>query len=808
MQSSSVTGRNPQPRGDNVAGEYSNLEVGGPQGAQYQEAAALLVEAETLLVEEQVDDAMDKAWNAHGMFHRLALKPGEVDALRIILIAMTASDSKDSSQDAFDLASKQQEQFAAQGERRGEGVALLTLAELSAAGYGAKGTVKRGEEGLEEITRAKQLFEEAQDHKLQAIALLVHADILVLRGRKHASRQDMEEAMRLLTEARQNFKTVCVDPDLEARSSYLIALTHSFQEDWDKALSVGREAMEKWKKLGNQKFEGMMSRYLAEWLLASKNYEEALTYAEAASDIFETIGNAKGWEVGALGTLVRCKAKLKQFEEATSAASEAARRFASVGDDLSEAQALSYVMETRLEQEDTQAALEMGMKAIDRLRSASNAPPTQDLFLASLLHTVAQVKIGEEAFLEAKDLCREALDLVKLLNEKPQEALVLHTLVNAHLGLKEFREAVKVAAESRDIFRKRQQKRGTAYSCLVCSHAYAARGDTNRAVSMAKEALTLFTEAQHQLGIAESTAMLAEVYLARGNFPKAASFGEEALSLFRERGEEMRILEQLFLVSKANFFVANKGGTPQKIGEKPSKAWDHALMSAQATLEQARRLGLETAVAAALFSIGQIQVITRRPADATKTIEEALPLVQSLEDLRAEGNIEILSAQLNIMVGKEMQALEPAQRAAEIFKEKLPDKDLEDVAVELIRFIQGGGGGGGAVADEEGDGEGGGGGEAAGAPTEYQGPTVEDLVATITDVALSLMGVDDLDGDTPLMDAGLDSLASVEFQNNLQKEFAGVQMPSTLVFDYPSVRTMSDFINSSLREAAGFKPLS
>ena len=47
--------------------------------------------------------------------------------------------------------------------------------------------------------------------------------------------------------------------------------------------------------------------------------------------------------------------------------------------------------------------------------------------------------------------------------------------------------------------------------------------------------------------------------------------------------------------------------------------------------------------------------------------------------------------------------------------------------------------------------------------------------------------------DEPLMSAGLDSLGSVEFANVLAQKL-GMQMPGTLVFDYPSVRAVTDFL--------------
>ena len=42
--------------------------------------------------------------------------------------------------------------------------------------------------------------------------------------------------------------------------------------------------------------------------------------------------------------------------------------------------------------------------------------------------------------------------------------------------------------------------------------------------------------------------------------------------------------------------------------------------------------------------------------------------------------------------------------------------------------------------------------------------------------------------DAPLMEAGLDSLGSVEFRSRLSSELGGVKLPETLVFDFPTLR--------------------
>ena len=110
------------------------------------------------------------------------------------------------------------------------------------------------------------------------------------------------------------------------------------------------------------------------------------------------------------------------------------------------------------------------------------------------------------------------------------------------------------------------------------------------------------------------------------------------------------------------------------------------------------------------------------------------------------------------------------------------DDEMEEYWEEEV--IEEGGGGGGPVEIQP-----------------YSGPNSSEIVATVSDVALSLIGVETLDADEPLMDAGLDSLAAVEFGNTLAKEFSGVALPSTLMFDFPSVKLLSGFIDASMREA-------
>jgi len=59
-----------------------------------------------------------------------------------------------------------------------------------------------------------------------------------------------------------------------------------------------------------------------------------------------------------------------------------------------------------------------------------------------------------------------------------------------------------------------------------------------------------------------------------------------------------------------------------------------------------------------------------------------------------------------------------------------------------------------------------------------------------------------VDSRQPLMEAGLDSLGAVELRNALQSRF-GVQLPATVVIDYPSVDALTAFVATLVTPAAG-----
>ena len=75
-----------------------------------------------------------------------------------------------------------------------------------------------------------------------------------------------------------------------------------------------------------------------------------------------------------------------------------------------------------------------------------------------------------------------------------------------------------------------------------------------------------------------------------------------------------------------------------------------------------------------------------------------------------------------------------------------------------------------------------------------------NMTLVVQEVVAGILGAAPA-ADTPLMAAGLDSLGMVEVRNALQSRL-GLQLPSTLLFDYPSVSAISGFVSQHLASTA------
>ncbi|WP_456043568.1 SDR family NAD(P)-dependent oxidoreductase [Streptomyces rochei] len=105
--------------------------------------------------------------------------------------------------------------------------------------------------------------------------------------------------------------------------------------------------------------------------------------------------------------------------------------------------------------------------------------------------------------------------------------------------------------------------------------------------------------------------------------------------------------------------------------------------------------------------------------------------------------------------------------------------------------------GGPAAAGEGGPGAGGLAGQLAGLPEPKARETLLDLVRSHAAWVLGHASADPIDPDRAFLELGYDSLTALELRNRL-KIVSGVPLPTTVVFDYPSARSLADLLMEEL----------
>ena len=80
-----------------------------------------------------------------------------------------------------------------------------------------------------------------------------------------------------------------------------------------------------------------------------------------------------------------------------------------------------------------------------------------------------------------------------------------------------------------------------------------------------------------------------------------------------------------------------------------------------------------------------------------------------------------------------------------------------------------------------------------------------EVQASISELVQRMLGAA-VEPDVPLMEAGLDSLGAVELRASLGAKF-GIELPATVVFDYPSVAALAGYLAPSVAQRTAYTPL-
>jgi len=291
--------------------------------------------------------------------------------------------------------------------------------------------------------------------------------------------------------------------------------------------------------------------------------------------------------------------------------------------------------------------------------------------------------------------------------------------------------------------------------------------------------------------------LLARIQLQRDNAPTAVKLANEAQSLCKRSGDRHAECDAWMLVSSTLCEQFLQEGR-DKMEKKRAKA----LKPAQEALSMAKKLNARNLMAHALYQVGTVHMLTGRIGDAMQAANEARTIFYKVGQKGNEANVVMLIADTLYASGKEDSAVERCEEVIAMANE-IGDRNLADRAKKLVDKIKPPAApqgqwlmqspGVAAAAPTLGDAP-----DPAASAVVVQEPKEKGLDAkmvnqTVLEVAKNIIGGDVIEEDVGLMDSGMDSLSALSFRQTLQQQ-VGLKLPSSFVFDYPTVREVTSRI--------------
>jgi len=283
----------------------------------------------------------------------------------------------------------------------------------------------------------------------------------------------------------------------------------------------------------------------------------------------------------------------------------------------------------------------------------------------------------------------------------------------------------------------------------------------------------------------------------------------------KDKGAEAGLT--LFM-GQAHAMLIGRGG---KDGEDPrsqqgfTRKFEMCLGLAEKAVGLARKLENEKHLASTLCALAQVHMLDRQLEPAMQAAKEALSISKDIGNETGEAYALIITAEVHARGGKLEQAQKVANDGLKLFKKEEDTKGIQ-YAMDLLEKVEAAipkkeaqpqqqqqqqqqGYTGPSFMSQKGEFQ-------AATPQEEEqvakprgggGPRADgdSIKGKVSGVTMEILGLDeDLPEDSPLMSSGLTSNSAVLLRNKLAEELPGISLPFTLVFDYPTIGTIADYI--------------
>eukprot|EP00930_Biecheleria_cincta_P069784 TRINITY_DN57489_c0_g1_i1.p1 TRINITY_DN57489_c0_g1~~TRINITY_DN57489_c0_g1_i1.p1 ORF type:complete len:802 (+),score=257.16 TRINITY_DN57489_c0_g1_i1:72-2477(+) len=786
------------------------------------EAAVFFSEAEEHLKVGRPQPCVEAAEKALEIFRGLGsdYQGATADALRLVVEGkrQVCAQLKKDLADVKSLAESERNNFKQAGDRRGEASMMILVGEIELD------MRKRGGQfpSIPSLETALQMCREVGDRRLEGSALLTMSNVYLARPALVEAKAAADESLSLFEGLGDRVQTA-----LAIRNAGRSQLAGG---KFEAGQALSQKAVEIFREEGARKLEAdeLISR--SSYLLRGGRTKSALMVGEQGLSLLKIIGCEKPEEAEALQKICGCLLALKKGQTAALRALEAAKRFQAEGCPEAQAMALQVVVHAQLqlgkrnealkaaqdatlalhdsedlclkaqamqEEASAMASLNDSEEASRRFYDASTqaGKANNSALQAEIIRACAQMHMDTGNYKDALSQAREAVDLSERFGDKHSMAVALDTVGTA-LGIQgNLEQAVKSAQESQELFQETGDPMGEEKALELLGKLRAAQGKLQEALEAVEERLSVVRELGDMAKEADALHQLAGLHFQSGNIASAERTIKEAKGVAKKVGAVGT--EGEILVTLAHIYLqkADAGGEPAgedgefrpnlelagRVGADAASLAGKAknkrlraqalVLRGRAMLRMSRnteawRAGAEASntyqelgdgqgMARALLLCGEIQIENGERESAKDIIEQAMDIAQqcSEQDLvaQAEGLLAALKPKVaaalpvqqvaDVQVAAVAQGAAPAASAAPAVVEK---KGLDPVFVrkQVLAFVKD------AIADDE-----------------------------------------EIEIDSPFMEAGMDSLSSVSLTSMLAKEF-GMALSPSLVFDFPTVRAL------------------
>jgi len=410
-------------------------------------------------------------------------------------------------------------------------------------------------------------------------------------------------------------------------------------------------------------------------------------------------------------------------------------------------------------------------------------------------------------FPEALSAAEEALTLAKLSGRTADEISAMCNLCVVHCSSGAPVQALVTAKEMRTLCHSTKgNEEGEAQAMIQIAHAHLSQHEGKPASRAATAALKLCAKADQgrggpaELKVASLLVLAEALLLLLVDYHNALVKDAKVL-----RDIDDSAARALAAVEEALHICENVRENSDS--EEENQQNDKIMLydEAQRTCVTDQRTRAQ-----AFYWFGRVSLVFKgKEQDALRAASQAKMMFGMLQDSAQQAEALLVMAQAYHKMDPTAQwASNAAHDALSIFADAR-NAEGKDRTFQLfqemgIAIRVAGGGGGGMVAAAPLKDGGGGGGAAATAESVVEKPKgldPEEVMSAVTEMAKAAIGLDEeLFQDSPLMDSGMDSLTAVSFRNGLQQHL-GVKLPSSLMFDYPTMKEVGNrIVELSLEE--------